>query len=80
MHRQALGLAETVLGNEHPSTLTSMNLAEGMRDQGKYEHSLRSLQILLAHTPRLPVSNLHPKPVQPECRGIFALLLGREER
>jgi hypothetical protein len=25
MHRQALGLRETVLGREHPDTLTSMN-------------------------------------------------------
>ncbi len=25
MHRQALGLKETVLGKEYPSTLTSMN-------------------------------------------------------
>ena len=25
MHRQTLGLSETVLGKEHPDTLTSMN-------------------------------------------------------
>jgi tetratricopeptide (TPR) repeat protein len=40
MHRQALGLRETVLGKEHPSTLTSMNnLANVLRDQGKYEQA-----------------------------------------
>jgi hypothetical protein len=38
MHRQALGLRETVLGQEHPSTLTSMNnLASVLGDQAKYE-------------------------------------------
>lgn len=38
MHRQALGLSETVLGQEHPSTLTSMNnLALVLNDKGKYE-------------------------------------------
>jgi hypothetical protein len=37
MHRQALGLSETVLGEEYPFTLTSMNnLATVLRDQGKY--------------------------------------------
>jgi hypothetical protein len=36
MHRQSLGLRETVLGKEHPSTLTSTNnLASVLRDQGK---------------------------------------------
>jgi tetratricopeptide (TPR) repeat protein len=40
MHRQALGLMETVLGEEHPGTLTSMNiLATLLRDQGKYEQA-----------------------------------------
>ena len=40
MHRQALGLSETVLGKEHPDTLTSMNnLATMLRDQGKYEQT-----------------------------------------
>jgi tetratricopeptide (TPR) repeat protein len=38
--RQALGLYETVLGKEHPNTLTSMsNLAGVMSDQGKYEQA-----------------------------------------
>ena len=50
MHRQALGLRETVLSKEqpvggekvlsveHPFTLTSVsNLASVLRDQGKYE-------------------------------------------
>jgi Tetratricopeptide repeat len=33
-------LSETVLGNEHPSTLMSMNnLALLLRDQGKYEQA-----------------------------------------
>ncbi|KAK8002369.1 response regulator [Apiospora arundinis] len=37
MHRQTLGLRETVLGREHPSTLASMNnLAESLRQQGKH--------------------------------------------
>ena len=37
---QILGLRETVLGKEHPSTLTSMNdLAMVLRDQGKYERA-----------------------------------------
>jgi len=36
MHRQVLRLRETVLGKEHPDTLTSMNyLASVLRDQGK---------------------------------------------
>jgi Flp pilus assembly protein TadD len=40
MHRQALGLCETVLGKEHPDTPTSMNnLAAILRDQGKYEQA-----------------------------------------
>jgi hypothetical protein len=34
-----LGLCETMLGKEHPSTLTSINnLAAVLRYQGKYEH------------------------------------------
>jgi tetratricopeptide (TPR) repeat protein len=38
MNRQTLALSETVLGREHPSTLTSMsNLALVLRRQGKYE-------------------------------------------
>jgi hypothetical protein len=38
VHRLAFRLVETVLGKEHPSTLTSMNnLAEVLRDQGKYK-------------------------------------------
>jgi len=38
--RQALGLRETVLDKEHPSTLTSMNnLAGGLSDQGTYEQA-----------------------------------------
>jgi hypothetical protein len=44
MHRQVLGLWETVLGKGHPSTLTSMkSLARVLRDQDKYEHSQLSL-------------------------------------
>jgi hypothetical protein len=40
MHRQALGLSDTVLGKEHPSTLTSVNnLATVLRDHGKYEEA-----------------------------------------
>jgi tetratricopeptide (TPR) repeat protein len=40
MHRLALGLTETVLGKEHPSTLTSMNnLAMLLRNQGKHEEA-----------------------------------------
>jgi hypothetical protein len=40
MHRQALGLRETVLGKEHPDTLRSMNnLATVLRDQSKYEQT-----------------------------------------
>jgi Tfp pilus assembly protein PilF len=36
MHRQALGLSETVLGKERPSTLMSMsNLANVLSNQGK---------------------------------------------
>jgi hypothetical protein len=42
MHREALRLRETVLGKEHPSTLTSMNnLAGVLRDQGKYESTIQ---------------------------------------
>jgi hypothetical protein len=40
MHRQALGLSETVLSKEHPDTLTSMNnLALVLGNQGKYEEA-----------------------------------------
>jgi len=40
MHRQALGLKDTVLGKEHPSTLASMNnLALVLSRQGKYEEA-----------------------------------------
>ena len=36
MHRDALRLSETVLGKEHPDTLTIMNnLANMLMDQGK---------------------------------------------
>jgi tetratricopeptide (TPR) repeat protein len=45
MHRQALKLSETVLGKEHPTTLTSMNnLATMLRDQGKNEQAEEMLQ------------------------------------
>ena len=38
MHRDALRLSETVLGKERPDTLMIMsNLANVLRDQGKYE-------------------------------------------
>jgi Flp pilus assembly protein TadD len=40
MHRQALGLKEKVLGQQHPSTLGSMNnLAVVLGSQGKYEEA-----------------------------------------
>ena len=40
MRRQELGLRETVLGKEHPDTLTSVNnLAGVVRDQDKYEQA-----------------------------------------
>ena len=40
IHRQVLGLTETVLDKEHPDTLTSMNnLATVLSDQGKYEQA-----------------------------------------
>jgi hypothetical protein len=40
MNRQALGLRETVLGKEHPDTLTSMNnLALVRSGQGKYKQA-----------------------------------------
>jgi hypothetical protein len=40
MHRQVLGLMETVLDKEHLDTLTSMNnLAGVLRDKGKYERA-----------------------------------------
>jgi hypothetical protein len=48
VHRQALRLQETLLGKEHPDTVTSMNnLALVLRGQGKYEHSLLSLRIFI---------------------------------
>lgn len=38
MHRQALALTETVLGKEHPNTLTSINnLVLVLSRQGKYD-------------------------------------------
>jgi Flp pilus assembly protein TadD len=40
MSRQTLELRESVLGKEHPSTLTSMsNLALVLDDRGKYEEA-----------------------------------------
>jgi tetratricopeptide (TPR) repeat protein len=40
MHRQTLDLKKKVLGEEHPSTLGSINnLAEVLRQQGKYEEA-----------------------------------------
>ncbi len=40
MHRQALDLKEKVLGEEHLSTLASMNnLEEVLRHQGTYEEA-----------------------------------------
>jgi tetratricopeptide (TPR) repeat protein len=40
MHRQTLELKEKVLGQEHPSTLSSMNnLALVLRSQGKYKEA-----------------------------------------
>jgi tetratricopeptide (TPR) repeat protein len=45
MHRQALRLRETVLGKEHPDTLTSMNnLASVLSNQGKYEQAEEMLR------------------------------------
>ena len=42
IHQQALDIKEKVLGEEHPSTLASMNnLAEVLRQQGKYEEAER---------------------------------------
>jgi Tetratricopeptide repeat len=44
-HRQALRVRETVLGKEHPDTLTSMNnLATVLKDQGKYEQAEEMLR------------------------------------
>jgi tetratricopeptide (TPR) repeat protein len=41
MHRQALELKQKVLGQEHPSTLDSLNnLALVLGSQGKYEETL----------------------------------------
>jgi hypothetical protein len=38
MHRQTLGLSETILGKDHPSTLGRLdNLGGVLSDQGKYE-------------------------------------------
>lgn len=49
VHQQALRLQETLLGEEHPDTVTSTNnLALVLRDQGKYEHSLLSLRIFMS--------------------------------
>jgi hypothetical protein len=40
MHRQALGLSETVLSKEHPDILMSMsNLANILSDQVRYEQA-----------------------------------------
>ena len=45
MHRQVLKLSETVLGEEHPNTITSINnLAQVLNNQGKYEQS-KKLQV-----------------------------------
>ena len=43
MHRQALRLRETVLGVEHPHTLSSIdNLATVLWKQGKYEEAVQA--------------------------------------
>ena len=48
MLRQVLGLMETVLGKEHPSTPGSMiNLANVLRKRGKYEQALRLREMVL---------------------------------
>jgi hypothetical protein len=40
MHRQTLGLNETIPGKDHPSTLASMNnLGSVLSEQGKYEQA-----------------------------------------
>jgi len=40
MYRRALGLKESVLGEEDPDTIASMNnLAEVLRLQGKYDQA-----------------------------------------
>jgi hypothetical protein len=40
MYRQTLELKQKVLGQEHPSTLNSMNgLASVLRNQGKYDEA-----------------------------------------
>jgi hypothetical protein len=53
MHRQALGLQETVLGKEHPSTLTSMNnLATVLSDQDKYEQAEEGIKASISRRKR----------------------------
>jgi len=48
MLRQVLGLMETVLGKEHPSTLGSrINMAEVLRRQGKDEQAEEMLRQVL---------------------------------
>jgi hypothetical protein len=43
MHRQALGLSETVLGKEHPDTLMTMtNLVNVLSNQVRYEQAEES--------------------------------------
>ena len=49
MHRQALGLSETVLGKEHPDILMSMsNLANILSDQVRYEQVEEIHQVLFS--------------------------------
>ncbi len=60
MHRQALALRETVLGNEYPDTLMSMNnLAVVLNSQGKYKEAERIYRQELALAERV-LGNEHP--------------------
>ncbi|KFY65112.1 hypothetical protein V496_02801 [Pseudogymnoascus sp. VKM F-4515 (FW-2607)] len=58
MHRQTLQLKETVLGNDHPSTLTSLNnLAKSLGQQGKYTEA--EAEAMQRHRERV-LGNDHP--------------------
>lgn len=53
MHGQALALRQTVLGKEHPDTLTSMdNLASVLSRQGSYDEAERIHRQMLAQKER----------------------------
>jgi tetratricopeptide (TPR) repeat protein len=72
MHQQSLELRETVLSQEHPRTLMSMsNLADVLKDQGKYEQAEEMLRQAL-ELQETVLGQEHPDSGSPK-RGLIGL-------